>query len=361
MSPERFDHLVSLVSPYIKKSNCRSRQPLSPEQRLVITLRYLATGDSQQSQSFNFLVGRSTICNIIRETCDGIWSALNEVYLKPPQTKEEWKRIASGFESSWNYPNCLGALDGKHVAMDCPKNGGSNFFNYKGFHSLVLMAICDANYCFTLVDIGGYGRDNDASIFSQSEIGMAFEDGDIEIPEAEVVDGKTLPYVIVSDAIFPLKTWLMKPFPGSNLEEEKDVFNYRLSGARRTIENMFGVLAARWRIFRRPIRANPENVERIIKACVCLHNYLMQTENAGYAPTGFVDADNGTGEFVPGSWRSEVANDERSAFQPLTRAGTNNYKKNAKAVRDDFLAYFNSPAGSVSWQLNHVRSCGETL
>ena len=70
---------------------------------------------------------------------------------------------------------------------------------------MVLVAICDAKYCFTLVDIGGYGRDNDASIFSQSEMGVAFDSDKIEIPETEVVDGYTLPYVIVSDAISPLK------------------------------------------------------------------------------------------------------------------------------------------------------------
>ena len=157
------------------------------------------------------------VCNVVRETCDGIWNALNEAYLRPPQTKEEWRTVAGEFESMWNFPNCLGALDGKHVAIDCPKNGGSNYYNYKGFHTLVLMAIYDAKYCFTLVNIGGYRRDNDASIFSQSEMGMAFDSGEMELPEAEVVDKHTLPYVIVSDAIFPLKPWLMKPFPGCNL------------------------------------------------------------------------------------------------------------------------------------------------
>ena len=153
----------------------------------------------------------------------------------------------------------------------------------------------------------------------------------------------------------------MKPFPGCNLPEEKDIFNYRLSRCRRTIENTFGVFAARWRIFRRPIRAKPENVERIIKACVCIHNYLMQTENAGYAPTGCIDSEDGTGDLIPGSWRSEVANDERPALRSLARAGSNNYTNYAKQIRDNFQAYFNSPAGSVSWQLNHVRSCGETF
>ena len=118
------------------------------------------------------------------------------MYLRPPQTKEEWRTVAGEFESMWNFPNCLGVLDGKHVAMDCPKNGGSNYYNYKGFHSLVLMAICDAKYCFTLVDIGGYGRDNETSVFSQSEMRMAFDSGEIWSSQKPKwwIDMYTLPY-----------------------------------------------------------------------------------------------------------------------------------------------------------------------
>ena len=82
MSPERFEHLLTLVSPYIQKKSCRSRDPISPAERLVLTLRYLASGDSQQSQSFNFRLGKSTICHIIWDTCIGIWNALSNVYLK---------------------------------------------------------------------------------------------------------------------------------------------------------------------------------------------------------------------------------------------------------------------------------------
>ena len=116
------------------------------------------------------------------------------------------------------------------------------------------MAICDANYCFTMVDIGGFGRDNDASIFAQSDMGIRFENNGFDIPESEVVSSVELPYVLVSDEIFPLKSWLMKPYPGKNIAEESEVCNYHLSMCKRTIEKTSGILAAKWRIFRRPIR-----------------------------------------------------------------------------------------------------------
>lgn len=97
--------------------------------------------------------------------------------------------------------------------MECPKNGGSNYYNYKAFHSLVLMAICDANYCFSLVDIGGFGSDNDASIFSQSQMGFAFEKNDINILEVQDVDFHMLPYVLVSDEIFLFETMVNETIP----------------------------------------------------------------------------------------------------------------------------------------------------
>ena len=79
-----------------------------------------------------------------------------------------------------------------------------------------------------------------------------------------------------------------------------------------------------------------------------------------YRPTGFIDAENSTGGLIPGGWRSIVA-DDRSALLGIQRAGSNNYRLDAKAIRDQFKDYFNGSVGSVSWQLNHVRSCGEIL
>ena len=77
-------------------------------------------------------------------------------------------------------------------------------------------------------------------------------------------------------------------------------------------------------------------------------------------PSGFVDADDGTGDLILGSWRAVAAND-RSAMQAIPRAGSNNYALDAGETRELFQEFFNSPEGSVPWQLQHVRSCGETL
>ena len=113
-------------------------------------------------------------------------------------------------------------------------------------------------------------------------MGGYFEDHSNNIPQPESVEGcdfDPLPYFLVGDEIFPLKTWLMRPYPGTLAEQERD-FNYRLS--RRLIQNCFGILAARWRIFSAPIEPSVANAERYTLACIALHNYLSQTNNPSY-------------------------------------------------------------------------------
>ena len=68
-----------------------------------------------------------------------------------PTTAEGWKEIAASYSSQWNFHHVLGALDGKHIRIQCPANGGSQFCNYKRYHSIVLLALNDANHRFMWV------------------------------------------------------------------------------------------------------------------------------------------------------------------------------------------------------------------
>lgn len=289
MSPERLEHLLSLVGPRIQKQDTHLRESISAEECLVVTIRFLSSGDAQQSLCYFFRIGKTTISKIIAVTCQAVYDQLKDQYLSSPSSKEEME-IAKSFEELWNMPHVIGAIDGKCIRMRYPKFSGIQYYNYKGFFSLVLMAICDTNYCFTLFDVGQFGSNNDSGILANSKMGEAIENGSLKVPDFAKINADTgkIPYYFIGDEIFPLKTWLVRPYPEKALvdDEEKKIFNYRQSRARRVIKNAFGILTARWRIFHKPIVATVENVETYTLSCLALQNYLRQTDSAIYTPQG---------------------------------------------------------------------------
>ena len=310
-------------------------------------LRFLAQGGSLQSLAWEYRVGKSTACNIVRDTCEAIWEVMCPIYVKAP-TARDWTSIAKGFWETWNMPNCLGAIDGKHVKLQCPKKAGSVFFNYKHSHSIVLMAVCNDKYEFTMVDIGAQGSQNDGGVFANSAFGQKLNSGGLGIPAPCVLPNSmiTFPYYFVGDEAFPLKENLMRPFPGRFLDTFTKVFNYRLSRARRVIENSFGILASRWRIFHSTINASPETTETYVKASICLHNYIMRSNASSYTPVGFVDSDDG-----PGRWRDELP--AQNALQTIQRVGANLSAQRVYALRNELRDYLNLE-GEVEWQREFV-------
>ena len=104
---------------------------------------------------------------------------------------------------------------------------------------------------------------------------IEMQNNSLNIPKERKVDNFTrIPYVIVGDDAFPRKPFLMKPYPERNLSIEQRIFGYRLSRARRVVENGFGILANRFRVFLSPLSLTPENVEKVALASCALHNFF---------------------------------------------------------------------------------------
>ncbi|XP_018407146.1 PREDICTED: putative nuclease HARBI1 [Cyphomyrmex costatus] len=108
-------------------------------------------------------------------------------------------------------PNCFGAIDGKHIVIQAPHKTGTSYFNYKRTFSIVLMAVCDANYIFTLVDVGAFGSQSDGGVFKESAFGIAFDNKELEIPKDNYLPGTDIkfPYYMVADEAFSLKSYIM--------------------------------------------------------------------------------------------------------------------------------------------------------
>jgi len=166
----------------------------------------MAAGDSQYTLSFAYRCAQSTVSKILAETTRAIAYKLKYLYLKAPSTAEEWKGIAKDFWELWQFPNCIGAIDGKHIQIQAPQASESEFFNYKKTFSIILLAVCDASYNFTVVDIGAEGSQNDGGVFAFSELGLRLSEGTLNLPPPSILPGTNIemPYFLVGDAAFPL-------------------------------------------------------------------------------------------------------------------------------------------------------------
>ena len=270
-----------------------------------------------------------------------LWAVLSPLYMGFPQTQDAWRLLAANFEAKWNFPHCVGALDGKHVVMRSPGNSGSLYFNYKGTFSIVLLALVDANLRFIAIDVGAYGRNSDGGIFANSVLGKCITDGSINFPDDCALPSAThlgpMPYVIIGDEAFPLQRHLMRPFPGRGCPQEEQIFNYRLSRGRRIVENAFGILAARWRVFHTKMGMRVEWGKDIVKAACVLHNY-MQIDSTPAQITALCH---------------EAEATESNSLIPLQARG-NRAAGDAIAIRNKFKEYFVVDA-PLDWQTDHVQ------
>lgn len=282
-------------------------------------------------------MGDRTVSNIVNEVSKAIWENMQPVYLPQPTT-EMWQKIALEFEDKWHFPHCVGAADGKHIVIKKPTKTGSSYYNYKHNFSIVLMASVDANYKFTTIDIGSMGRFSDGNIFSTSPLGKKIANKTLNLPEPSelpTVEG-LLPYVFVGDEAFPLTQNFMRPYPRRNVlgNYNTKVFNYRLSRARQCAECAFGILASRFRIFKKAFEIKVDSAVCIVKAACILHNYLTKERL-------------NTLDEQP---------EEMPTSQLLPLRPTNSRSSlNAFAVREKFTTYFNTD-GNVPWQEQSVRS-----
>ena len=238
----------------------------------------------------------------------------------------------------------------ENVVLKRPINSGSYFFNYKGTFSIVLFALVDADYKFIFIDVGCNGRISDGGVLRNSRLWNALNNNTLNIPgPREIETGRKLPFVIVADDAFTLSRNNMKPYPFRNLSHDERIFNYRLSCARWIVENAFGILASRFRIFLSLMLLAPNNCEKVILASCALHNYLRTKSPSRYTPSGCFDRENIDGSIANENWRKDI----RIPMQGIEKPQGRNYTLDAKNICDSFCEFFNT-TGSVSWQNDYI-------
>lgn len=200
------------------------------------------------------------------------------------------------------------------------------------------MAIVNSNYEFIMVDVGANGRISDGGVITNTEFGQLLENQQLHLPPPKMLPNSRyeLPFVFVGDEAFALKENFMKPFAQRTLTTEERIFNYRLSRARRIVENAFGILTARFRLLLTTINLSPRKISKIVLACCYLHNYLRRKLTDQYTGSS-------TGDPV----NSNITEPQSlTSLQPLHRR---NIATSAKNIRQNYCDYFNNE-GKVPWQ-----------
>ena len=174
--------------------------------------------------------------------------------------------------------------------------------------SWLQMCVVNANYEFIMVDVGANGRVSDGGVFSNAEFYRRLVNNKFHIPQPDSLTGSEMKqsYVFLADDdAFPIMENLMKIFSRKNLTREQAIFNYRLSRARRVVENAFGILASRFRILLREINLSPEKAGLIVLACTHLHNFLRLKTDDLYNLGGFEVVNSTTEEIINADWHSD--------------------------------------------------------
>jgi hypothetical protein len=262
INKQTFFFLCQILRPTIGKMTTPLNPVIDVETRVAVTLHRLATGNTLATIADLYGIGESTASVIVREFCEAM-----KFHLKPLTiemlTKERIIAISKEFEAINGIPYILGAIDGSYILITTPTHDASTYYCWKGFYSVILQGVVDADCKFWDYDFGWAGSCHDWTVFQRSQLGL------------RTLRGEFLPYKLIGDAAYPMRPWFFSPFKGTGLSAEKAHWNFIQSSTRMVVERAFGILKGRWRILLKRIDMPLENIGDIVTACICLHNLCI--------------------------------------------------------------------------------------
>ena len=210
MSRETFEIICTELRPFLERKLSRFRQPISVKTRVAVTLWRLATNTEYRTIAELFGLGRSTVCEIVIDTCDALAKlAPHHVYV--PQN-ESLQEVVRGFEWRWGFPQTAGAIDGTHIPILKPHHCAADYYCRKGYYSVLMQALVDFRGLFMNVNIGWPGKTHDARMFANSSVYTDMISGKLFPNWTRRIGGVNVPLIILGDPAYPLLPWLIKPY-----------------------------------------------------------------------------------------------------------------------------------------------------
>jgi hypothetical protein len=264
-----FEWLCCEIIPFLRRN---SNEPgiigLAWEQKIGASLWFLATGECFRSIGERFGMGESTISYALREFFDVIIAKFLAEKIKFPSTELEINRITNGFKIFGNISNVIGAIDGSHIPIKAPHLFPVDYFNRKGFYSIVLQAVVDHKKKFLDICVGWPGSTHDSRILVNSNLYDKFNN------QNNLATTFFNNKYSLGDGGYPNLNWLIVPYKdvGRGLIPKQTYFNLKHSRTRIKVEQAFGLLKGRWRCLLHNLEVSCEIVSHIITTCCILHN-----------------------------------------------------------------------------------------
>ncbi|CAN7985568.1 unnamed protein product [Ixodes hexagonus] len=294
-------------------------EAVSVEKRVAGGLYRLCSSAGDRTIAHLFALGRSTVNMIYKEHCLAVIENLADEWLKMIPPADMHQHIREFFAVT-GFPQAIGALDGCHFPVSPPKEHASDYHNYKGWYSIILLALVDHRYRFRYVSVGTPGRCHDASVYGRSSLKRLVESQNFQRP-AVTIEGVSVPPVILCDQAFALTANLQKPYPNASPDSSEAAYNYNLSKTRRIVDNAFGRQKARFRFLMKRMECTISTATLAIRASCVLHNICEDF-----------------GETIDQQWEEEAALYDTVYVQPAST--TDAQDESGRAVRAALAKHF---------------------
>lgn len=221
-----FKQILENVEPYLKKQDTKLRRSIPADKRLACALYSLGSTSELRTIAHLFGIGKSTAVEILHEFCDVMVDLYFNRLVKFPITNQEIKETIDAFNDKYSYPMCIGSIDGTHISIEPPSGEETDYFNYKKHHSVIVLAVVNADLKFTYINVGAPGRCNDAFVYNRSKLFDVIKNP-IYSQFYMVHNTTRIQAHLVADSAFPLSQNLMKPYAERvNMPRQQSSFNY---------------------------------------------------------------------------------------------------------------------------------------
>ncbi|XP_053296371.1 putative nuclease HARBI1 isoform X2 [Pleuronectes platessa] len=260
LNREGIQLVVDLVRDAITSPTNRNN-PISPEIKCLVTLRYLATGKMQLCNADDLAISQPSVSRAINQTINALARPhIIQQFIRFPLDIQQLHRIKANFMAIAGMPGVVGAIDGTHIKIIAPSKDEDVFVNRKKVHSINTQVVFDANFNILDVVAKWPGATHDSRILMEGGLRQLFERHHVPVG-----------CHLLGDSGYPCKTWLLTPYlnpqPGAQLK-----YNIAHKHTRNVVERGIGQMKRRFHVLHGEIRLTPERASTVITVCAILHN-----------------------------------------------------------------------------------------